>query len=123
MEVKSNESKRCLSSTCPECRGPLSEIQYEGLREFECLIGHRYSSRGILQAHSKTQENALWAAVVALEEATQLVEAAADDFPPAVAARLRAQAAKKMDQAGAIRGILQELETFTTESLDQKPGT
>jgi hypothetical protein len=28
-----------------------------------------------------------------------------------------------MDQAGAIRGILQELETFTTESLDQEPGT
>jgi two-component system chemotaxis response regulator CheB len=117
MAVKLNdETKRHLEATCPDCRGPLSEISFERLREYECLVGHRYSSRTLLQAHSGTEENVLWAAVVALEEAANLVGIVGDDFPPAVAARLREQAEKKMAQAAVIRRILQELETFATET-------
>ena len=60
MEVKLNkaEVKRALEATCPDCRGPLSVSAYGGLREYSCLVGHRYSARVFLQAHSETQSGA-----------------------------------------------------------------
>jgi hypothetical protein len=117
MEVKLNheELKTAIEATCPDCRGPLSVSVYHGLREYSCLVGHRFSARVLLQAHSEAQERSLWAAVVALEEARNLVPEVAGEFPDAVAERLREQAAKKMEQAAAIRRILQELESFKTE--------
>ena len=116
MEVKLNpvEVRKTIEATCPECRGPLSVSAYGGLREYSCLVGHRYSGRVLLQAHSEAQEKALWSAVVALEEAVNLVREVAGDFPTEVASRLQEQVAKKMEQAAAIRRILQELESFET---------
>lgn len=116
MEVKLDQAevKQPIEATCPDCRGPLSVSAYDGLREYSCLVGHRYSARILLQAHSETQEKSLWAAVVALEEAANLVREVASDFPVEVAARLQAQVARKMEQATAIRRILQELESFET---------
>ena len=62
-------------------------------------------------AHSETQEKALWAAVVALEE-----QETASDFPDDVAERLQQQTVKKIEQAREIRRILAQLEPFQTES-------
>ena len=72
--------KDTIEATCPECRGPLTRARIDHFDEFECLVGHKYSAEMLLNAHSETQERALWAAVVALEEARQLVAATADDF-------------------------------------------
>lgn len=66
----------------------------------------------ILEAHCEAQEKALWAAVVALEEASNLVHAVASQFDPAVAQRLQEQADMKVDQARRIREILEHLEPF-----------
>jgi two-component system chemotaxis response regulator CheB len=117
MEVKPNhaEMKTAIEATCPDCRGPLSVSVYGGFREYSCLVGHRYSACVLLQAHSEAQERSLWAAVVALEEASNLVPEVAGEFPDDVAERLREQAARKLEQAVAIRRILQELESFKTE--------
>jgi two-component system chemotaxis response regulator CheB len=117
MELKPNPApaKKAIEATCPDCRGPLSVSAYDGLREYSCLVGHRYSARVLLQAHSEAQERSLWAAVVALEEAGNLVGEVVDDFPADVVERLREQAVKKKDQAAALRRILQELESFRTE--------
>ena len=75
------EDKKLIEATCPECRGPLTEIRHDDISEYRCLVGHRYSARGVLQAHSEAQEKALWAAVVALEEAANLARAVSDQFP------------------------------------------
>jgi two-component system, chemotaxis family, protein-glutamate methylesterase/glutaminase len=118
MEVKlktEEVNKSLLNATCPDCRGPMSVSAYGGLREYSCLVGHRYSANGLLQAHSDAQEKSLWAAVVALEEAGNLVNEVAGDFPREVADRLQEQAARKREQAEAIRRILQELEPFETK--------
>lgn len=106
------ETKKAIEATCPECRGPLSEVREDGLRQYRCLVGHVYSAAGLLAAHSETQEKQLWAAVVVLEEATSLVEATLSQFPPEVAASLRRQAEEKRRQAQAIRKILEELQPF-----------
>ncbi len=110
------ESRELINATCPECRGPLTEVEHDGqLREYECLVGHRYSARALLHAHSDTQEKSLWAAVVALEEASNMVDAVAPEFTPDVVERLREQAARKHDQAKEIRDLLQRLEPFQIE--------
>ena len=106
------ESKRLINATCPDCRGPLTETQEDGHREFQCLVGHVYSPQGLLRAHAETQECTLWSAVVVLEEAANLVEAAAPDLPAAAVDRLRHQVKIKHTQAAAIRRILEELEPF-----------
>src|SRR3954451_8307570 len=57
------ETKQSIEATCPECRGPLSEIDYGTVREFRCLVGHCYSPHTVLRAHLATEESTLWAAV------------------------------------------------------------
>jgi two-component system chemotaxis response regulator CheB len=118
MKLNETEAKRCIEASCPECRGPLSEISLDELREYSCLVGHRYSARGLLQAHSETQEQMLWAAVVTLEECANLIKAIASEFPEAALERLREQVAKKLQQAAEIRRILEELEPFWTQSSE-----
>ncbi|HEY1340019.1 MAG TPA: hypothetical protein VGF59_21045 [Bryobacteraceae bacterium] len=109
------ENKENIDATCPECRGPLSEVSIGDHREYRCLVGHVYSARSVLEGHSEAQEAALWAAVVALEEAGTLVECVAAEFPQDVARHLREQAEKKKQQALTLRGILEELEPFQLE--------
>lgn len=110
-----SENKELIEGTCPECRGPLSKISHDGIREYHCLVGHIYSARSVLDAHSEAQEKALWAAVVALDESMKLVEAVAPDFPAEVAERLLNQAQVKVQQAHEIRNILERLEPFQIE--------
>lgn len=113
------ETKRSMEATCPECRGPLSEIKHlvngEEIVEYTCLVEHKYSARALLNTHSGAQEKALWAAVVALEEAAVLVNEVKRHFPAEVAERLQRQAEDKLKQAAKVRAILERLEAFQTE--------
>ncbi len=110
------EAKELINATCPECRGPMTEVRHEGqMVDYECLVGHRYSAVGLLKAHAETQERMLWAAVVALEESSKLVEAVAGELPPGLVERLREQAQEKARQAQQIRELLQQLEPFQVE--------
>lgn len=106
------ENKHLIDATCPECRGPLSEIRYNGLTEYKCLVGHRYSAESLLAAHSQTQEKALWGAIVALEEATNIVHAVSALLAAGQVRRLEDLAATKHDQAQEIRRIVEKLEPF-----------
>ena len=112
------ETKRLINATCPDCRGPMTDNVTtkgaESIHEYRCLVGHCYSAKGLLQAHSEAQEKALWSAVVALEEAINLVEAAASEFPPKLRESLREQAELKQQQAKKLRAILERLEPFQT---------
>ena len=109
------ETRRSIEATCPDCRGPLSEIKEDDRCEYRCLVGHTYSGRSVLQAHSEAQEKALWSAVVALEESANLVELIASQLDPALVKDLRAQAAVKQQQAAQVRKIIEELVPFQTE--------
>src|SRR5262245_20043101 len=108
------ETTRPINGTCPECRGPLSETVQtnddSALREYKCLVGHVYSPRALLEAHSETQERALWSAVVALEESATLVQCVSSEFPPEIVERLQEQARIKEQQAQRLREVLDQLE-------------
>lgn len=57
---------------CPECGGVLWE-QTEPHYRFQCRIGHSYSPDSLVVRHSQKVEEALWSAVVALEERADLL--------------------------------------------------
>jgi len=103
-----------IEATCPDCRGPLTELRHEGIYEYRCLVGHRYSAPALLAAHSETQERALWSAVLALEESAVIARELAPQFSEAVGAKLIEQAQGRLQQASDIRAILLNLEPFHT---------
>jgi two-component system, chemotaxis family, protein-glutamate methylesterase/glutaminase len=107
-------TRRLIDATCPECRGPLTELQDDANVEYVCLVGHRYSPEALLHAHAETQERSLWSAVVALEEASNIVNTVAPHMPPAVRSSLQSEASQKARQAGQIRQILNHLTPFHT---------
>ena len=106
------QTKVSIEATCPDCRGPLSAVSADDLVEIRCLVGHTYSAKGLLRAHSEAQENALWAAAVALRETAAMVDAISSRVSTEVLERLQAQVAKKQQQAEIIQGIIEELERF-----------
>jgi two-component system chemotaxis response regulator CheB len=110
-----NQTKHIIEATCPDCNGPLSEIQEPGLRQYRCLVGHTYSPRSLLDSISEAQERSLWTAVVKLEESAKLVHLVSPQLPEVVAANLKRQADRKLQQAAAIRKILEQLEPFELE--------
>jgi two-component system chemotaxis response regulator CheB len=109
------ETKTVIEATCPDCSGPLSEVEYDGqLVEYRCLIGHAYSPRNVLRANSDTAERAMWRAVMLLEQSAILARLVLPHLP-AIADRLESQVEKKLKQAAEIRKIIQELEPFQTD--------
>ena len=106
------EHEDIIQATCPECRGPLRKVALDHIHEYECLVGHKYSARVLLEAHSETQERALWAAIVALDEGRNLVRAVREDLPSEVVRGLEAQAETKHEQAAVIRRLVEQLEPF-----------
>jgi two-component system, chemotaxis family, protein-glutamate methylesterase/glutaminase len=56
---------------CPDCGGVLWEVDEDGFR-FRCRVGHAYTARSLLAAENAGLEDALWAALRALEEQESL---------------------------------------------------
>ena len=54
--------------TCPECHGPLWEIEEGDLLRYRCHIGHAYSVKSLAAANSEALDAAIWTAVRSLEE-------------------------------------------------------
>lgn len=53
---------------CPECHGVLWELKEKDKIRFRCRVGHAYGAESLAKELSSASENALWAAVRALEE-------------------------------------------------------
>jgi two-component system chemotaxis response regulator CheB len=54
--------------TCPACGGSLRESRVETVVHFRCRTGHAYSPESLLAKQTDVVEEALWAAMRALEE-------------------------------------------------------
>ncbi len=109
LDIRNLDSEPKLTDlTCPDCRGTIWELRRGNLREFRCRVGHTYSTASMLEQHLAAQENALYAAVVALEEGASLARRIAGDFDSDTAARLREQATEREREAQEIRRVLRE---------------
>jgi two-component system chemotaxis response regulator CheB len=60
------------SYTCPDCHGPLWEIQDGPLLRFRCRVGHAFTAESMFEGQADNVEEALWMALNILEESEQL---------------------------------------------------
>ncbi len=93
--------------SCPECGGVLWEMKEGDLVRFRCRVGHGYTMASLAEDQTDAVENALWAAMRALEEkaalSTRMSEATLDSRS---AMRLREQAQDNRDYADTLRRII-----------------
>lgn len=110
-----SQKKTVIEASCPDCGGPLSEIESGKIVEFECMVGHRYSAVSVLNGHSASEEKALWAAVVAVEQAETLIDRAARFFKPELIGQLKQQAQHRKRIGSEIRKLIERLEPLRLE--------
>lgn len=92
-------------------RGSLERIQEGNIVQYRCRVGHAYSRESAIAAHAATEENTLWAAVVALEEGADLWDDVAGTMADGQGKELTEQANKKRSIGARVRALLKELET------------
>jgi two-component system, chemotaxis family, protein-glutamate methylesterase/glutaminase len=85
--------RKLCGFACPDCSGPLYEIQDGQLIRYRCRMGHVRTADSMLVSKSEALENALYVALNALEESAAMTEK--------MAARARARARAR---GGALRG-------------------
>jgi two-component system, chemotaxis family, protein-glutamate methylesterase/glutaminase len=97
---------------CPDCSGPLYEIDEGRLTRYRCRVGHAWSPLSLAKQHSRVAENALWTAAETLEEKAALRERLArrarEDGRDAAAEHLQRTAAAARKDAGRIRHIIED---------------
>ena len=59
--------------TCPDCGGVLFEQEEAGLTRFRCSIGHAFSIESLADGQAHALEGALWTAVRALEDRSEIL--------------------------------------------------
>lgn len=104
--------------SCPDCHGSLWELKDGDVLRFECRVGHAYSVESMLAAQAESLENALWAALNALEERAATLDRVArapDGLGGTVRGRLSEQAREATEQANTLRGAL--LRAIATQAV------
>lgn len=54
--------------SCPDYNGPLWQVETDHLERYRCHVGHGFTARALIASPDKTLEQALWAAMRAMEE-------------------------------------------------------
>jgi len=95
--------------SCPECGGTLWELHEGDLVRYQCRVGHAFSPESLLSAQSDTLEDALWAALRALEEKVSLGRRLRDRAAERGHAQLAARFAEEMDGAQERADVIRRL--------------
>lgn len=111
------------SLTCPECGGPIYELQDGKLIRFRCRSGHAFSYESMAAEQSEAVEEALWAAVNTLMESFQLSERLARDSRHRghtfLAKRYADRAAEMQRRAELLRDVLRAGDSNVPEVSDE----
>lgn len=59
--------------TCPDCHGTLWQLKGGGPKRFRCHTGHAYTFRALVATQGEAVEDALWAALRALQEKEKML--------------------------------------------------
>ena len=77
-DMDDNVAGKPTQFICPECHGPLTEIDDGGVSHLRCHTGHAFSSDSLFSSQVDDIERALWGALRALEESAALARLVAD---------------------------------------------
>ncbi|CAA9564644.1 MAG: Protein-glutamate methylesterase [uncultured Thermomicrobiales bacterium] len=117
-----NEVGKSTALTCPECHGPLWEIESSSLLRFRCRTGHAFSAETMLSGQSEALEDALWMAVNTLEESAPVAERLAGNSEQRqqhhIAARFIEKARESRQRAAVIREVIESAQAAATIDLD-----
>lgn len=98
--------------SCPDCHGVLWEIEGGELLHYRCRVGHTYGVDSLSTAQTEMLEEALWAALRALEEKQGLAERLAarseEQGQAGAAKRFREQAREAGMRAGIVQAAIRE---------------
>ncbi len=98
--------------SCPECGGVLWETEDGKLVRYRCRVGHAFSPESLLDAQSAAMEDAIWAALRALEEkvdlSNRLAERSRRQGQEYSAARFQEQADEGHKRAELLRKMLSD---------------
>jgi two-component system chemotaxis response regulator CheB len=115
---------RLSGLTCPECHGPLWEIDDGELTRYRCRVGHAFSQQTMMIEQALAVERALWSGLRALEEnatlARRLAKRAADQNAMHSAQRFTERAQEIESQAETLRNTLQSWE-LPSEAMLEEP--
>jgi two-component system chemotaxis response regulator CheB len=101
--------------TCPDCRGTIWKIARGNGHEYRCRVGHSFSPKSMLSEHFAAQEKLIWSTIVALEEGADLAKELVDQLAPELRDPLLAEAQQRVQQAGALRRMIEERKVFPVE--------
>ncbi|WP_164008899.1 chemotaxis protein CheB [Pyxidicoccus trucidator] len=115
--------------SCPDCGGVLFEMDEEGLLRFRCRTGHGYTSKALVAGQQQGVDEALWAALRALEEsaalARRMAARARENNHPHSATRFEERAEAAEAQVLVLRelvlgGAMPDVETPPEDELSQR---
>lgn len=68
-----------VSLACPECGGPLWEMENDSVGRYRCHVGHGFTRQALIEEQSARLERTLWAALRSFEEKAKLQRKLAND--------------------------------------------
>ncbi|MGE5646305.1 MAG: chemotaxis protein CheB [Acidobacteriota bacterium] len=95
--------------TCPECHGSLWELRDGEVVHFRCRVGHGFSASSLVEAQDEDVENAIWAALRALEESAVLSRKLEQDARGRNSARVAERFARKAGEQEKHASVLRRL--------------
>lgn len=91
---------RPSSFTCPECHGALWEIEDSSPQRFRCRVGHGYTLQALFDLQHEEVEDALWAAIRALDEKEALLKRLAESATDQQRTHAAAEHQESAERAG-----------------------
>ena len=95
--------------TCPECQGPLWEIDDSSVLRYRCHVGHAYTADTMFDAQAEEAEAILWKLLRGRQQRAELARRMAEresEERPALAARFRERAEEYDEDAKLVRRML-----------------
>lgn len=97
---------------CPECGGPLWEVEGDAVKRFRCHVGHGYTARTLVADQDTAVESALWAALRTMEERANMLRTMAKRETEAgrqrSASGFESRATESHAHAGVLRVLLMD---------------
>ena len=95
--------------TCPDCHGPLWEINDDEILRYCCHVGHAFSAEALSEGQGEMLEMALWSAMRALEEQMTLARRIVDRARKSNRQRAALMFEKRAREAEVHSSVIREL--------------